>query len=412
MKNILLITAALMLFAACKSSSSDPDPDPKPTTAKRTVIVYMAAETNLNAYAQDDINEMIAGMRSVGSDYRLLLFVDRASTTEKPFIARVTGNATQPMDTLYQYAEDFYSSDPDRFREVLGRAQALCPAESYGLVLWGHADGWVIERDSVATGQGSPRRAYGIDNGRNTTEYSGSLARWLNIPSMRTALTQLGTQWKFIFTDCCNMLSAEVAYELRGVCDYLIGSPAEITGVGAPYDVLVKDFFITGSDEQMYRAICDDYHAQVDYVGGHLPISVVRTANVARLAEATRSILPDVQRYLLTEQPTKDVIYYYAYNKTRDSEKVMYDMKDMVSRALADQQAAYSAWLNILDQTVVYSRMSTYWHANCVDFSDFTVTAERFGGISMFFPLAKYLNASHAYNETARQMGWYHAVGW
>ena len=405
MKHLLIIAAATLILAGCKSDSDAP----KPFTAKRTVIVYMAAETNLSAYAQEDIDEMISGAKTLSDDYRLLVFVDRASQTEKPFIARVTRNTAQPLDTLYHYPTDFYSSAPDNFREVLGRAQQLCPAESYGLVLWGHADGWAIETDSVAR---APRRAYGIDNGVNTSIYGGADAKWLNLPSMRKALTQLGTPWKFIFCDCCNMQSVETAYELRGVTDYLIASPAEITGVGAPYDVLVKDFFITSSDEQMYQAICDDYYAQLDYVQGHLPISVIRTANISRLAEATRVILPQVSQYIGQENATKGVIYYYAHNRNSENEKVMYDAKNMISRALSDDPAAYSAWLNQLDQTVVYKRMSTYWHANCVYFSDFTVTEDTFGGVSMFFPLAKYNVVTHRYNEAIKQFGWYYAVGW
>ena len=40
---------------------------------------------------------------------------------------------------------------------------------------------------------------------------------------------------KFIFADCCNFMCLESIYELRQVADYIIGSPAEIPEIGAPY---------------------------------------------------------------------------------------------------------------------------------------------------------------------------------
>lgn len=410
MKHFLIfIGVALCLLSCKKSDDSAPESPKTPETAKRTVIVYMAGETNLSTYVQADINEMITGAQTLSDDYRLLVYVDRSSSTEKPFLARIKKDAQQPVDTLYKYAEDSYTSDPEAMREVLQRAQTLCPAESYGLVLWGHANGWAIETDSVAK---SPRRAYGVDNGRNTTEFQGANGKWMNIPSMRSALESLGTKWKFVFADCCNMMGVEVAYELRNVTEYLIASPAEITGVGAPYDTIVKDLFIS-DDATMYHAICDDYHAQTDPTGGHLPISVVKTENLPALALATRSVLPQVNDYLKAHPDMTDVIYYYAYNYMRNDEKVMYDMNDVVSRALEyDNEAGYKDWRNVFDQTIVYSKMSTAWHANCVDFQDFDVTSERFGGISMFFPLEKYNEVSHLYNQAIKQMAWYQAVGW
>lgn len=100
------------------------------------------------------------------------------------------------------------------------------PADDYGLVLWGHGNGWVIMNDSVAT-----RRAIAVDNGNNKVSDSGM---WLNIPSLHIALKALPHPFKFIFADCCNMQNVEVAYELRDVTEYYIASPAGIPGEGAP----------------------------------------------------------------------------------------------------------------------------------------------------------------------------------
>lgn len=404
MKQLLSIIIGILLLTACEKD----EVEQQETPIKRAVLVFMSAENNLSPYAQNDINELIAGRKQVGSDYDLLIYVDRASTSEKPFIARITNNSAQPVDTLYRYADDLTSSDPANFQAILKSMAGFSPkAKEYGLVLWGHANGWILEND----GNTVIRRAYGVDNGDNSSSLKVyEPARWLNIPSMAKALQQLGIHWRFIFFDCCNMQNTEVAYELRNATDYLIASPAEITGEGAPYDTMVKDFFIEDG-EKMGMQMCSDYNAQFDYVGGHLPISVVDVSKMQALADATKKILPDIADYLKTDNPTEGIIYYYTFSRTAN-EKIMYDMKDMIRAALSEKPEKYEEWKTALDQAVIYAETSERWHALTVDFSDFEVTAEKFGGISMFFPLDKYKQTSHSYNEDIKQMQWYQAVGW
>ena len=417
-KPLFTIIAAALLLTACSKSTSDEEPS---AIARRTVVVYMSAENNLGglSFDRNDISEMAKGMASVGDDCRLLVCVDPVNAYVPPFIAQVTKDSQHPLDTLYHYEQDFYASDGEMFREVLSRAIALRPAQDYGLVLWGHASGWVVEKDTVANALAG-RRAYGVDTGDNT---SGTRGKWMNIPTMARALEGLGVKFRFIFSDCCNMQNVETAYELRHAADYLIGSPAEIDGKGAPYDVVVKDFFLA-DDEQMYRAICDDYHAQVDYVGGHLPISVVRTDRLDSLAEATRQVLPTVAAQLPKDDFGRGHIYYFglcdSWGTFLQDEKTLYDMNDIIRWGLADDEASYKAWRRSFDAAVVYSLMSTYWHANTIKridsrktFADFDVTADAYGGLSMFFPQTKHDRSPYyRHNELIKQMQWYYAVGW
>ena len=398
-----------MVTSCSKDDEDSPSTPPEP--ARRTVIVYMAGDNNLSSYMQSDLNEMKTGRTLVGKGEDLVVFVDRQATNEKPFIAKITESGD--MEKLYEYPTDFYSSDADNFAEVLNRCIQLCPAtEDYGLVLWGNASGWFIENDSVSNSTYAARRAYGVDNGL-----------WLNIPSMRKALQSLNVKWKYIFSDCCNMQNIETAYELKDVAEYLIASPAEITGSGAPYNTVVPTLFIH-DDKEMYEAICDRYYEQTDVKGGHLPISVIRTDKLNALAAATAHVLPAV----VDNQPHYDFglghIYYFCVVKGdswsvtyNDRYKSLYDMNDIIRWATENDAEAYSTWKAVFDQAVIYKHMSTFWHANYLQksgdkqFADFTVTDEAFGGVSMFFPLEKY-NTVTTFNEDIKKMGWYYAVGW
>ena len=88
---------------------------------------------------------MIDGAASIPSNGRMLIYVDKADSKIKPFIAQVTTNKQQPLDTLYKYTNDPYTSDADNFREVMERMMTLSPSDEYALILWGHGSGWVVE---------------------------------------------------------------------------------------------------------------------------------------------------------------------------------------------------------------------------------------------------------------------------
>lgn len=402
MKKILLLIGAALLFTACPGDEFIDDNNGNggeevERPAKRTVMVYMSAENSLSSNAQGDINEMIRGMKSVSKYDNLLIFVDRASSRENPFIARLQNDDAQPVDTIKKYESDFYASDPDKMKDVIQWMMTNYPADDYGLVLWGHGNGWII-MDSI-----SNNRAIAVDNGENKANDNG---RWLNIPSLRMALSALPHSFKFIFADCCNMQNVEVAYELKDVTDYYIASPAGIPGDGAPYHTIVPDLFIY-DDVQMYTKICDDYNALKDGEGGHLPISAVRTKDLPSLAAATKTILQTID---WTAVNTDGLIYYYSYSTRNANEHVLYDMNDFLLRH-ADT-TAYQEWKKALDQAIAYKLFSARWQVAGTLVFDFEMTEERYGGISMFVPLERYNNTLIKYNETINKMAWYHAVGW
>lgn len=410
MKNFLISISLLLLFTACHKDE-DNNRQPLPN-GRRTVIVYLSADNSLSSVTNSDLQEMVNGAaNTLSSSDRFVIFVDRISSLEKPFIARITGDDSQPVDTLYKYSEDFYASDPDSFTEVLNRIKSLCPANEYGLVLWGHANGWNIDKDTRTTSVS--RRSYGIDNGNSAAR--GNKGLCLNIPDMRSAFERLGIKWKFIFADCCNMMCAEVAYELRNCADYLIGSPAEIPGWGAPYDKMVKDFF--SQSDTFYEEIVNTYASSYK---NYLPLSAMKLSEMESLASATKAVLPAVADHLRQGDAvaTKNIIYYFSPGgRTDNVNKTMYDMNDMIRTALDSESEAYNTWHQTFLKAVPTHIISRMWETdgtNTVNFNDFSVTEEKMGCVSMFFPLDKYEKSTciYQYNTDIRKMQWYDAIGW
>ena len=412
MKHLLTIISAILLFTACSKDDDSPSTPPEPEPARRTVIVYMVGENNLDPYMQNDINEMRQGRKQVAASENLVLYVDKLSKTEMPFIAKI--NTDGNLDTLYRYEQDFYSSDPDNMIDVIDRIYQMCPAkEDYGLVLWGHASGWLME-DSVAT-----RRGYGIDTGNNElrtyfderSKESLLKGKWLNIPSMQEAFKMLPMKWKFIMCDCCNMMNVEDGYELREVTDYLMGSPAEIPGYGAPYETIVPALFL--HTENFYQAVIDAY---ADAYPNRVPLSVIKTSEMEALAETTRPLLSRINEYVNNESNLMDRHIYYNNTYVDGKRKhIMFDVREVVRKAFANEPSKYENWYQVFQRAVPYNRIAEMWQTDSfikINYNDFTVTDDYFSGVSMFFPMEQYGTEEWSCNKAIKKMSWYYAVGW
>ena len=144
---------------------------------------------------------------------KLIVYIDRAESTP-PFFARIKDGKF--VDSVS--VNESITADPAVLEHALQYMRTNYPAKSYGLVLWGHASGWLVSNDSIVY---SKSRAYGGDTGSGSSGGTGKY--WMNIPSMARAIANgMGdTPLKFIFGDCCSFGCVEVAYELRKVTDYV-----------------------------------------------------------------------------------------------------------------------------------------------------------------------------------------------
>ena len=292
------------------------------------------------------------------------------------------------------------------------------PAKSYGLVFWGHANGWLIRSDSIVYAKA---RAYGYDESTSPDTY-------MNFPSMARAIKNgmNGEKLTYIFGDCCEIGCVEVAYELRNVADYLIASPAEIPGEGAYYADLT-DLFDTSAN--FYQTIIDKYwdfyiktfvgstiyylYNYGDLAGYSVPLVAIKTSELENLAAATASLLKTIPDKL---QPSGTIDYskviYYSLN---NGLKVNYDMYKTLKENTA--AADFNAWVPAFEKAVPYYRMSARWYSIFTSF--YRPMTEVFDGIStdhhvlsMFFPGKQYNNVSPSLNKTIQQLQWNGPINW
>ena len=320
MKYLLTAFCALFLFSCS-------DDDNETTIAHTTLIVYIAGENSLTSFAPTDLNDITEASKGIGSNDHLVVFFDNASKTSMPYIAELK-NGEIVKDTGKEFSEDFYSSDPDKMLEILTYIMQHYPAENYGIDLWGHASGWLVSNDSVASTRSS--RAYGIDNGNNSTSDYG---KWMNIPTMARVFSQLPHKFKFVIGDCCFFQCVESAYELKDCTDYVFGCPSEVPGYGGAYQVIIPKFF--SDSPTFYENVISTCSEIIGSGDEGVPMSVIKTSEMERFAAATAKIMPDLQQY--DDFQGKRLVYYGVFMDDKYKyKKGYYDPKNLVLEYAAD----------------------------------------------------------------------------
>lgn len=223
---LLLWMCCSVLLTACENDEPTPQP---PVEGSRTVLAYLASDNSLSSFALADLEEMRLGMEKVSANnVHLLVYIDSNSSPRLIELKNEGGELVENTVKTYENRNSVGVAETlEVFDDVFKNDEYR--AESYGLIYWSHGDGW-------------------IPNPLPATRWVGQDGnRYMNISDLVTILSADAVpHFDFVLFDACFMQSIEVAYALRSFTDYYIGSPTEIPGPGARYDVLVPALFSDG----------------------------------------------------------------------------------------------------------------------------------------------------------------------
>ena len=350
----LVVMTALLLPASCK----DYEPVPYETTVlpgtpfKRTVLVYMAAQNSLITYSRDDSAEMADGMKYLHDKERVLMFLD---DNRVPRLYELRKGLKRPR-LLRKWETDINSADTAQLTSMLRFMQEFSPSDSYGLVLWSHASGWLPSPKSVAmeerynaayarstfaqsrsarsadlqqvtspitrnqlwetndaTNGATPTsvagrkpaafrpQSYGMDVGPNGAlgNNKAALGGWvdeINIEDLSEAIIASGIHLRFIHFDCCLMGGIESYYELRNTADYIAASPIEISAIGGFYTDMLRWGYFSEDIKDLgitYSNYYDHKGSQPYNSNFGLVFSIVRTDRLQAIADTMKKVVKE-----------------------------------------------------------------------------------------------------------------------
>ena len=380
------IALCLLLLTGCKEEKKL---QPKPVRKDMTVVVYIAAENSLSRYYHSDLAEMESVVSQIPLACNFVVYVD-SSTLPAIYLL----NAQQGKVT-YRTLNEEDSCNPTTFRKNIRDIIEEFPAEHYGLVMWSHGSGWI----PPAKAPGKIAKTIGVDNNMNST--SSNYGSELEIPDMRKALEEVGVHWDYIFFDACFMQCVETAYELRGLTDYIIASPAEIPGLGAPYDKIMD--CLTEKDTEWATHLPEKYYEEYKDNDG-LVISTVKTSELDSLLRVTKRTFPDYYDKS-SGFSSEDIQPYCAYTMSSAWKPEYFDMGSAMHRMLAPED--YEEWRAQMERTVITRLSTPRWVSIFSNYFSPTIVDKAYNALmSIFIPYPKY-DANTEYNTSIRETMWY-----
>ena len=358
-----------VMLLLCGCSSQEPD---APPLTKRTVLVYMVANNaSLGGAGYDalDIEEMKAAAAN-GDLAGGRLIVYHAGVNAEPQLLDITQAGIVVLKT---YDDSQYSVERARLEDVISDTKRYAPAQDYGLVLWSHASGWL--QDGITEADEASTLSFGYDRGKK-----------MNVSTLAKALTDKG--FSFVYFDCCQMASVEVAYELRHATDLIVASAIELPIEGMPYDKNVKCFFTDTPDLiQAARNTFELYDGQENPENRWCSMSVIDTSEMDALADATRAIysaLPD-----MTLPPG-----YTPQKYQLDGHVYLYDFADYVT-SMAEAYGIPALLLSEYDEAM--HRAVIYKDATPMLYNTLPLT--RHSGLSTFIMKSQQEAVTKNYNQ-------------
>lgn len=429
MKTVKHIFAFLIISCAIIACSDDDSgsSSKEETGTRRTVVMYVSAENSLGyqKFNSSDSAEIMAGSQFLNARDQMIMYVDDA---KNPRIYRIYKGCIQPQKVV-QFEENLCSSDPKVLRDILAWVKTEYPSESYGLILWSHADGWLPSwnRDYVST------KSFGIDVGtggnmRSDIDKNKNYGAAMDIDSLAWAVAESGMYPQYIFFDACLMQCIETDYALRNVTDYVVACPISTPAIGANYTTLMRNALFTDDPSK----IANEYFSYITtlpstnaYNDFGLVISCVKTSELENLAAVTRTYISNLNAYTTDEDGNTtqttldmtDVTQYAVYGRSYFYRPHFYDMNEAMKTLLAESD--YNTWKQQLDKCIAYKNATEKFYIDSNGWFDIygDVNLDTYCAISAFIPQKVYTQNANSciygdLNEIFRNTEWYEDAGW
>jgi hypothetical protein len=202
----------------------------------------------------------------------------------------------------------------------------------------------------------------------------------------------------------------EVASQLYKYTSYIIGSPTEIPGEGAPYHLIMKAM-CQANPQDIIEGYASAYRN-----GNGVLLSAVSCTDFPEFCAETAKYIPSAFSKNNMPKTPGIQIYAPAYGNSYSTQNAMpvpYDMRSAMHRALSKND--FVAWEMAWKKTILYPTWANSWDTmyspGTHGYSHCTMQDENlYGGISMNIPNEKY--DDKGWNNEFRLTDWYDMTLW
>lgn len=357
---------------------------------RQVLLVYLGGDNDLGGEAREKLEALRNGW-SGDARQRIVIYIDRAGAGSELFEVATANTGGNTLRAVGDYGDE-NSASAAVFARVITDVRRLYPADSYRLLVFSHATGWLPP--------GAFDDPYGF--GRNTGNGKGQ------IPSSRAVIRD-GDSWMELtdfaaaipdgLFDCivfetCFMAGVEVAYELRHKAPWILASSAEIVAPGFTplYSTVQATLFADTPQElgeQAFRHVqtYSDYRNSATY-------SLIRTSEL--------EILADYVRRNCDPDRTVDVSGIQRFDRKR-THNLFFDFGDYYTRLLKPE-ADPADLARIIGACVSWKAATPGFMNQQGGLGGFTI--ESHSGLTAYIPHEQFVDLNHRY----RNLQWSAAI--
>ena len=380
--NLYSLTVFLLLVLTAFSCSKDPKVDPV-VPKGRTILVYLALDNSLSNEMLDVHASLMQGWKNSNKEGSLILFADSRGD-EKPLLIQIREHKGVVIaDTLLRY-DNTNSASPELLSRVIADTKLIAPADSYGMLLFSHATGWLPAKAF----QNPTRWGAAVSNNENPILHSifEDSGREMEFSDFAAAIPD--GMFEFIASEMCFMSSVETAYALRNKTKYLLAAAPEVLSPGFEpiYKTSLSLLYKPTPDLEGFGQKFFDYFDGLQGAYQSAAISLVKISEMQALANFTRKI------NLALTQDQIDKVQVYDRNGRPN---VFFDFRDYVAQVASTKEMEQLD--ELLDKAVIFKR-STPKLIN--------IYIPKHSGLSVYIPQAGLPRLNEAYEDT----DWYRAI--
>ncbi len=334
MKYLSYFLALFLLFVSCEG---DEPGAPEPVLPQRTIIAYLCGDNNLSSEIDTKIEALQEGMQRMGeTNNHLIVYTD--TRDEMPKLWQITATETK---LLKEYVE-MNSASATNFNQIFREIMQDYPAQSYGLICFSHASGW-LPKGALNDPAGFATK-YQENNLRSIFE-DGENEMPLNEFANAIPLPANEEKLEFIIFETCYMAGIEVAWELRNKTKYIVASSAEMlsNGLAEIYPTHLTDLYLPNPDLKAFAQAYFNNWNNKKGTSRSATISVINPSHINPLDETIRTIYSSNK----TEVNTAFIQHF-----NRNAYHLFFDLSDYL-RTIATQEQ-FTAYENALSKVVEY----------------------------------------------------------